>query len=276
MPWFPEFTTAVELARRQARAAGQADPVAQYLAALTEKDTHALHAAWPGEIVIYDPKAGVIHGRRELRQFVRQNKTWLAGLHARIETFSSTCVPGRAVVELLAHLTRDGQDQGWPIAVVAESTGPRSVVFRTYCSQWPVDGRHHLRPPILQPGGTRPGDVVGRYLDAVQAGDAEAAAGAFTPDGHVRESIGPDAIHRGRAELRSFFAGRFGAGGGLPLEVCAVTDDGARCAVEFNIARWGRHDLPPQAGIVVCERGPGGLLASARLYEDIDPPAADA
>ena len=34
MPWFPEFDSAVELARKQTRAAGLADPVAQYVAAL--------------------------------------------------------------------------------------------------------------------------------------------------------------------------------------------------------------------------------------------------
>ena len=34
MPWFPEFVSAVELARQQTRAAGQADPVGQYFAAL--------------------------------------------------------------------------------------------------------------------------------------------------------------------------------------------------------------------------------------------------
>ena len=90
MPWFPEFTTAVELARRQARAAGQADPVTQYLAALTKGDARSLHEAWPGDIVIYDPKAGVIRGHRELRRFVSENKTWLAGLGARIETVTST------------------------------------------------------------------------------------------------------------------------------------------------------------------------------------------
>ena len=42
MPWFPEFTSAVELAREQIRAAGQADPVAQYFTALNEGDTHPL------------------------------------------------------------------------------------------------------------------------------------------------------------------------------------------------------------------------------------------
>ena len=42
MPWFPDFASAVELARRADRAAGQADPVGQYFAALNKGDTHAL------------------------------------------------------------------------------------------------------------------------------------------------------------------------------------------------------------------------------------------
>ena len=49
MPWLPDFTNAVELARLQTRAAGQADPVAQYVAALNSGDTHALEAVWPAE-----------------------------------------------------------------------------------------------------------------------------------------------------------------------------------------------------------------------------------
>ena len=34
MPWFPDFVNAAELARKQTRAAVQADPVGQYIAAL--------------------------------------------------------------------------------------------------------------------------------------------------------------------------------------------------------------------------------------------------
>ena len=49
MPWLPDFTNALELARLQTRAAGQADPVAQYVAALNSGDTHALEAVWPAE-----------------------------------------------------------------------------------------------------------------------------------------------------------------------------------------------------------------------------------
>ena len=66
MPWFPDFVSAVELARRQTRAAGQADPVAQYFTALNEGDTHLLEDVWPGEVVVYDPRAGEIRGHRQL------------------------------------------------------------------------------------------------------------------------------------------------------------------------------------------------------------------
>jgi hypothetical protein len=49
-----------------------------------------------------------------------------------------------------------------------------------------------------------------------------------------------------------------------------VTDDGVRSALEYNCVRWGSHDLPPQAGLGVYERGPYGLLAAARVCDDVD------
>jgi ketosteroid isomerase-like protein len=273
MPWFPDFYSAVELVRRQTRAAGLVDPVAQYFDALNTGDTHALEDVWPGEVVIYDPRAGEIRGHRQLRRFVRHNQSWLAERHARIETVASTVVDGRAVVELLAHLTGDdGATLAWPIAVVAESPDDRSVVFRTYCSQWPVDGQRHLRPPILEPGDAHPGDVVGRYQAALDVGDAEAIVDTFAPDGYFREPIGPHYSHRGTPALHTFFTMCFSAGGGIGLQHCVVTDDGVRCALEYNCVRWGSHDLPAQAGIGVFERSPDGLLAAARVYDDIDAP----
>ena len=273
MPWLPEFASAVELARRKTRAAGQADPVGKYFAALNEGDARTLETVWPGQVVVYDPRAGEIRGHAQLRKFVRQNQAWMTEHHARTQVVASTRADGRAVVELLAHVEHDGRDVAWPIAVVAESADDRSVVFRTYCSQWPVDGQRHLRPAILPPGPEHPGDVVGRYQAALAAGDTEAIVGTFAPDGCYREPIGPHAAHRGVGELRSFFAARFSAGGGIGLQYCAVTDDGVRCALEYTCVRWGRHDLPPQAGIGVYERGPDGLLAAARVYDDIEAPA---
>lgn len=276
MPWFPDFTSAVELARRQTRDAGQADPVAQYFTALNNGDTHALETVWPGEVVIYDPRAGVVRGHKQLRRFVGQNQSWLAERHARIETVASTCADGRAVVELLAHLPDGGQEVAWPVAVVAESPDDESVVFRTYCSQWPVDGRRHVRPPVLESEQAQhPADIVGRYQVALEVGDAEGVVKYFEPDGYYREPIGPHYAHRGTAELRSFFTRCFSAGGGIDLEYCTATDDGVRCAVEYNCVRWGSHELPPQAGIGVYERGPDGLLAAARVYDDVEPPAGN-
>jgi SnoaL-like protein len=223
--------------------------------------------------VIYDPRAGEIRGHRQLRRFVRQNQSFLAERHARIETVASTVVGDRAVVELLAHLAGDGPTVAWPVAVVAESPDDLSVVFRTYCSQWPVDGQRHLRPPILGTGEAHPGDVVGRYQAALDAGDAEAIVDTFAPDGYFREPIGPHDTHRGTPELRSFFTTRFSAGGGIGLQNCMVTDDGVRCALEYNCVRWGSHDLPAQAGIGVYERSPDGLLAAVRIYDDVEAPA---
>jgi hypothetical protein len=273
MPWFPDFANAAALARQQTRAAGLADPVGRYFAALNSGNARDLETVWPGEVVIYDPHAGEIRGHKQLRQFVGHNQSWLGQRHARISTVAATRVAGRAVVEMLAELAGPNEEElAWPVAVVAESRDDRSVVFRTYCSQWPVDGRRHLRPPVLSAADPGPGDVVGRYLAALEAGDTEAIVRTFAPDGIFRGPFGPSHTHRGADALRSFFTRCFSAGGGVVLRSCAVTDDGARCAVEYNCVRWGSHDLPPQAGIAVHERGTDGLLAAVRVYDDVAPP----
>jgi hypothetical protein len=92
------------------------------------------------------PRAGEVRGHRQLRQFIRRSQDRLARRHARIDTVAATCVPGRAVVKLLAHLNGDGREVDWPVAVVAESPDERSVVFRSYWSRCRATGRR--RAPI--------------------------------------------------------------------------------------------------------------------------------
>jgi len=276
MPWFPDFTSAMVLARQETREAGQADPVRQYIAALNNGDISALETVWPGEVVIYDPRSGEVRGHRQLRHFVSRSQALLTERHARVDTVAETVCPGRAVVELLAHLDGDGDGPEvlWPAAVVAESRDDRSVVFRSYFSRQPLDGHHdHVRPAILTSAADLPGDVVARFHAALGAGDVDAVVSAFEPDGYYREAIGPQATHRGEAELRAFFTALFRGGGGISLRPAVITDDGVRCAVEYNCVRWAGRELPPQAGLCVCERGPDGLLAAVRQYDDLESPA---
>ena len=156
--------------------------------------------------------------------------------------------------------------------MVADSADDHSVIFRTYCSTLPFDGQRHLRSPILEPGGQYPGDVIGRYWAALQVGSADQIAETFLPDGYFRGPIGPDALHRGTDELRTFYLDCFSTGG-ITLELCALTDDGQQCAVEYNCLRWGEADLPPQAGLAVFERGTDELLAAVRVYDDVVRPS---
>ena len=158
------------------------------------------------------------------------------------------------------------------MAVVAESRDQDSVEFRSYLSQWVLDGHRQVRPAILKPGSGHPGDVVGRYLEALEIGDTEAVVETFALNGYYREPIGP--AHRGAGELRAFFRSCFSAGGGVALQHCMVTEDGVRCALEYNCVRWGSHNLPPQAGIAIFERDPDGLLAAVRVYDDVQAPVA--
>jgi hypothetical protein len=273
MPWFPEFASAAELAREQERAVGLADPVGEFLAALRAGDTRILETVWPGEVVIYDPHAGEVRGHRHVRQFIKSNVSWLRGLHAQAEIVASTRAAGRAVVELLARMDHNGGELLWPVAVVAESPDDRSIAFRTYCSQWPRDERRHLRPPLLGAGPVKPGDVVGRCLAGLAAGDVDEVLAAFAPDGYFQTPSGRRYRRGGEAdELRAFFTGCFAGGGGIELQPCAVTDDGVRCAVEYNCVRWGIQDVPAQAGLGVYERGADGRLAAVRAYDDVEPP----
>ena len=116
----------------------------------------------------------------------------------------------------------------------------------------------------------RESDVVGEYQRALAAGDVGAIVAAFESDGYTREPAGDSHVHRGRDRLRSFYELLF-SNGGIPLEHCAAVDDGRSCALEYNIVRWGKAELPPAAGMSVYMRGHSGKLAAARIYDDATP-----
>lgn len=265
MPWLPEFSIVLHMANTgrtpEADTTGLRDPSAL--------DYSGLPPVGP-EVVVHDPRAGKIEGGDAFQAFVASSRQWLAEREARTEWIASTATHGRAVGELVTHLMVDRRQVSLPMAVVAESRA-KHPEFRIYYTQWPLLGRHTVRPPILGDEGVEPGGWPGKYHAALTAGDPEAIAAAFEPDGYFREPAGPDHVHRGE-ELLPFFRMFFSMGGGIHLQHCAITDDGIRCALEYNCVQWGVSPLPPQAGIGVYERGSTGKLRAARVYDDVEPP----
>ena len=101
----------------------------------------------------------------------------------------------------------------------------------------------------------------------------EGILATFEPDGYVREPSGAAYLRRGTEVLRELCAHMFANGGGIGLEHCTLTDDGARCAIEHNGVRWGDTEISHQAGVAVYKRGSSGLLSAARICDDVEPPS---
>ena len=275
MPWIAELFSAgvVERIRTQAADARAAAPV-PYFAGVRSGETDALVRSFAGESELHHPIRGRVKGRRAFERFVAETNAWLTASNAVGGDVERIITPRRGVEETV--MTLDGH-QGrveLPVAIVADrDEDGRIMELRIYYSTWPLTGRHATRPPLLQPDPhLQEPDIVGEYQRALAAGDVEAAVAAFESDGYVREPAGGPYVHSGRDELVALYELFFSNGGGIPLEHCTVTDDGRSCALEYNVVRWGRTELPPQAGLAVYVRGSTGKLASARIYDDADPP----
>ena len=274
MPWLPELFSAPVLARFWEDERRRRLALVPFFAGVMTGETRALVESFAGAPELHHPVRGRVKGVAAFERFVSELRAWLAERSAAAEDVDFVLTPGCGVEELILHLDTDNGRIELPVAVVSDhDERGRIVEQRVYFSSWPLTGGHAIRPPVLQP---RPGldepDVVGDYQRALAAGDVDAVMAAFEPDASVREPAGPGYTHHGADELRALYEGFFSNGGGIPLEHCAVTDDGGACALEYNVVAWGRTTLPPQAGLAVYVRGESGRLAAARIYDDADPP----
>jgi SnoaL-like domain len=276
MPWQPELFSGPALERIFNRAAADARAAAPvpYFAGVQSGETEALIGSFAGEPELHHPVRGRVKGRRAFERFVRDTNAWLRAHNAVGGEVARIITPRRGIEETV--MTLDGRDGRVDVltGIVADrDADARIVELRLYYSTWATTGRHANRPPVLQPDpDLEAPDVVGEYQRALAAGDVEAIVAAFEPDASVREPSGDAYLHRGRDELVAFYERFFSNGGGVPLEHCTITDDGRSCVLEYNVVRWGRTELLPAAGLAVYERGSSGKLASARMYDDADPP----
>jgi SnoaL-like protein len=244
----------------------------RFLPQLLEGDTDVSLELFGGSGDVDDVFKGQVD---ELFYFwAAQYHIWLHDRDARIEPVAVTRAAGRAVVEVVLHLSdKERGAIALPVALVGEETeDDRLRRVTIYHTTWPFYGRHYVRLPLLEPNPELVApDVVGEYQEALARGDVEKILGLFTDDAVVREPSGGAYTHA-TPEARRAFYGSILAGGGIELQHCRITDDGKACAIEYNVVRWGEQDLAPQAGVAVYVRAPDGRLGGARIYDDVEPP----
>ena len=225
--------------------------------------------------VLDDPRVGYVEGTRGLRAFVNGTVDCLHERDAVVENVALTLTPTRTVDEVVVSLfANNGERVKLPVAIVSDRNPDRTLkVIRVYHSMWPLTGEHRVRSPLLpaDPGLHAEG-TPSIYQRALAKGDLEGIVATFEPDGYAREPSGAAYLHQGAEGLRELYAQLFANGGGIGLEHGTLTDDGVRCAIEYNCVRWGASEIPPQAGVAVYERGSSRRLA-AHIYDDVEPPA---
>ena len=250
-------------------------PLERFLPLLASGDSAASEADLAAEALILDPQAGTIPPP-VLPFFLPARYMWLSARQARVETVRTIRSAARVVVEQVLHLVIDGsQAVVLPVALAGETDAAGKLVrVRIYHSTRPLTGHRDVRGPLLDADATVSlAEPVSTHVDALARGDLEAVLATFAEDAGVSESAGAGSVHVGAAARRAFYAARLGdAEGGIACEPCTITDDGAACAVEHNVVRWGDRMLPTQAGIAVYQRASPRLLAAVRIYDDAEPP----
>ena len=272
MPWQPELFSAPVLQRVQDRRRRERLAAVPFFDGLMSGEVDALIGSYAGEPELHHPGRGRIKGAAAFASFAADTKARLLDANACVEDVNFIVTPRGGVEEVVVHVDDDDGRIALPLALSADRDEDlRIIELRLYFSSWPLTGGHAIRPPLLQadPEAAAP-DIVGDYLRSLAVGDADAVVAAFEPDGSMREPAGD--VHRGTDALRALYTRFFSNGGGIPLEHCALWDDGRSCALEYNVVAWGRTELAPQAGIAVYARGDSGKLASARVYDDVDAP----
>jgi ketosteroid isomerase-like protein len=276
VPWVPElFSAPAQEHLREKRDREELLDV-PYFDGLLSGELDALIESFVEEPELHVPLRGRIKGERAFRAFVDEMNAWFGERNISVEDVERVITKECGFEEVVLHLDADTGQVGLPHALVADhASDGRLEELRIYHSRYPLDGRHVNRPPVLQADPElRESDVVAEYQQALAAGDVDAIVAAFEPDGYAREPAGGDYVHRGHDGLRAFYEHLFSNGDGIPLEHCRVVDDGRSCALEYNVVRWGKTELSPQAGVAVYVRGESGKLAAARIYDDADPPLA--
>ena len=222
-----------------------------------------------------DPLFGRAAGLPAITARLDEMASWLAKHSASYERLAFTTGIDRDVTEGTLSLTFDAAEKAvdLPVAVVAERRRSREVELRLYFSTQPVRGKFGVRAPLV--AAAEPIALpapVGEYVDALAAGKLDAILATFEHDGFLREPRGVQHA-KGDGTLRTYFEKLFAGGafgGGVEMTRGGAADDGRTCALEYTITKICGRSVPPQAGLLMLERGESALLRAVRVYDDVE------
>ena len=250
MPWMPELFSAQARVKLEIKQERDELSAVSYFAGLIAGEPDALVKSFAGEPEVHDPVRGRIKGTQAFGVFMSETSSWLGRHDVSVEQIEQVITERRGFEEVVLHFDGRNGRVDFPVAIVADRRSDgRLDELRIYFNNFPFAGRHTHRPPLLQPDlELRPSDVVGDYQRGLAVGDVDAILETFEPDGFACEAAVRPHVQRDRDDLRSFYELLLANGGGIGLEHCSVVDDGRACALEYNLVRWGKTEIPPQAG----------------------------
>jgi hypothetical protein len=248
------------------------DELASFFESLKAGDAAELRSMFKGEPQVDTPLWGPVPPGR-FDSFVEESGKWCVERNAHTRVVNSAITPDRAVLELIMDLDHEGRHIELPVALSADIDSDRATAVRVYHSTYPLNGKHAIRKPLLEPVSDLPEpEVMNKYMKGLAEGDIDQVLPLFTPDGYIREPSGDAYRHQGPEDLRGFFEPAF-TDGGVPLKHCAVTFDGKTFAVEFTVDMWGRTRFETQGGMAVYQlTDDGKKIEGARIYDDVTPP----
>jgi hypothetical protein len=238
------------------------------------KALDALASRLGAKATVDDPIQGRATGLPPVGDQLKRAAEWLSKHSASYHRLAFTTGIDRDVTEGTLSLTFESKTVDLPVAVVAERRRSREVELRIYHALQPLESGSRTRARIVadNPEALVPPAVAG-LLEGLSKGDVGAIEAAFEADGAIRDARGLTHARSDKA-LRAFFEGLVAGGafgGGLELQRGGAADDGRTCALEYTLVKArGKDVTPPQAGLLLFERGDSGLIRVARLYGDFE------
>lgn len=195
---------------------------------------------------IDDPVAGLV----DPRGFEQLSPVWPA-LWPRIERVEEVAA-GERTAEGYVLYRDDHSDAGVPIGVLWDDASRRARVYYNKSHFGLAEPRRVVTPPeetlALPPH-------LERYLAAIRSGIPARIAAVVDPAAVIHSM-------NGTVTGAEFVAGLAALDGGIPIQYCSVTTQGATHACEFISWR-----PTPHAGLGIYSFDPDGRVIRARLYE---------